>query len=495
MPIKYSTKRKYMTSPERSRQERPIIPNVIADRYASTPMLINFSPQEKVIKERELWIAVMQAQKDLGLDIPQFNIDAYRKVKDKVDLDSIRKRERKLRHDEKARLEEFNDLAGQQNAHEGLTSRDMSDNIEQMEIRDGLHIIRDRAVATLARLGRLALENSELVYAGRTHNAPAQPSLIGKLFSDSGEELLHGLNKVEALIENYPLRGIKGAMGTQTDQLQLFDGDGKKVEELEKRVAEFLGFKHLLGSVGQIYPRSLDHEVVSTLYQLVSGPANLALTMRLMAGNEQATEGFKEGQVGSSAMPHKMNARTAERIRGLKSVLAGHITMASAISGEQWYGGDVSDSSPRRVFIPDSFFATDGIFQSMLTVLDECGFYPAVINRELERYLPFLTTTRLLMTAVKSGVGREKAHSAIRDHSVKVALDIRAGGEGKNDLLDRLSNDQRLGLSKEHLQEALSSPIEFVGTAPQQIKDFVAKVDKVVKKYPEAATYEPEEIL
>lgn len=488
-------KHKYIASPERARQERPIILDVLADRYASTPMVILFSPENKIILERSLWIEIMQGQHDLDINIPQSHIDDYKKIKSNVDLGSIRKRELKLRHDEKARLEEFNDLAGHQDAHEGLTSRDMSDNIEQMQIVNGLTIIRDRAVATLARSARLATENSELVYAGRTHNAPAQPNLIGKLFSDTGEELLRGFNNLETLIDTYPLRGIKGAMGTQTDLLQLFGGDEKKVEILERRVAKALGFKHILGSVGQIYPRSLDHEVVSTLFELVAGPANLATTMRLMAGNEQATEGFKEGQVGSSAMPHKMNARTAERIKSLKGVLAGHTTMASTISGEQWYGGDVSDSAIRRVFIPGSFFATDGIFQSTLTVLDECGFYPAVINRELERYLPFLTTTRLLMTAVRNGVGREKAHSIIRDHSVKVALDIREAGEGKNDLIDRLANDQRLGLSKAQLQEALSSPIEFVGTAPQQINDLVSKVDKVVKKYPEAAAYEPEEIL
>lgn len=479
----------------RFKVERPAIRNVLADRYASTPILTLFSEENKVRLERGLWITVMQAQRDLGLNIPQSAINDYAKIKDDVNLTSIRNRELKLRHDEKARIEEFNALAGYEFIHEGLTSRDMSDNIEQAQIMGGLNIVRDRTVATLARYARLATENSEFVYAGRTHNAPAQPSLIGKLFSDSGEELLHGFDKLENLIENYPLRGIKGAMGTQTDQLQLFDGDVKKVEKLEKKVAEFLGFKNLLGSVGQIYPRSLDHEVVSTLFELVSAPANLALTMRLMAGNEQFTEGFKEGQVGSTAMPHKMNTRTAERIRGLKNVLAGHVTMAGAISGEQWYGGDVSDSSTRRVFIPDAFFATDGVFQSMLTVLDECGFYPAIITRELEKYLPFLTTTRLLMAAVKNGVGREKAHSAIKKHSVNVALSMREKGLGNNDLLDRLAEDKDLGVTKDQLEEAISQPIEFVGTAPQQIVEFASRVERIVKKYPEAAAYEPEEIL
>jgi len=481
--------------PNKTEVERPTIFNVLADRYASTPMLHLFSEKNKIIVERELWITVMQAQTDLGLNIPQSHIEDYRNARYNINLDSIRKRELKLRHDEKARIEEFNVLAGHEDIHEGLTSRDMSDNVEQKQIKDGLNIVRDRSVTTLAHLAQAAIENSEIVYAGRTHNAPAQPSLIGKLFSDSGEELLHGFSKLETLIDTYPLRGIKGAMGTQTDQLQLFNGDAKKVARLEQKVAESLGFKHVLESVGQIYPRSLDFEVVSTLYQLVCGPASLADTLRLMAGNEEFTEGFKEGQVGSSAMPHKMNSRTLERIEALKDVLDGYLTMAKNVAGRQRFGGDVSDSATRRVFIPDSFFATDGIFQSILTVLDECGFYPAVINKELQKYLPFLTTTRLLMAAVKNGVGREKAHSTIKKHAVAVALNIREKGLGNNDLIDRLSNDSSLGMTKEQLEETIFSPIEFVGTAPQQIKDFVSKVEKIVKKYPEAAKYSPEEIL
>ena len=400
-----------------------------------------------------------------------------------------------LRHDEKARLEEFNALAGYELAHLGMTSRDQSDNIEQMQIRNGLVIIRDRTVATLSRFARSALKNSELVYAGRTHLAPAQPSLIGKLFSDAGEELLLGFDRLEELIEKYPLRGLKGAMGTQTDQLQLFNGDIDKVEALEKRIARFLGFKNVLGSVGQIYPRSLDFEVVSTLYQLISGPRSLAFTLRLMAEKEQFTEGFKKGQVGSSAMPHKMNTRTLERVEGLSRVLKGYLAMAESVTGEQFYGGDVSDSSTRRVFIPDSFFATDGLFQSLLTVLDEGDFYPAVINAELKKYLPFLTTTRLLMAAVKNGVGRETAHEAIRDHSVAVALKMREEGQGDNDLLDRLSKDPRINMTREQLDKAIANPAEFVGNAPAQIAEFAKRVEGIVEKYPEAASYIPEPIL
>lgn len=476
-------------------QERPVIPNVLADRYASTPMLRIFSPEGKVILERELWITVMKSQAELGMAIPQGAITAYEDIKDIVDLDWIRRREREIRHDEKAKLEAFNKLAGYEYAHLGMTSRDQSDNVEQMQNKRGMELLRDRAVATLARAARLAVQHETLIYPERTHLAVAQPSLIGKIFSNFGEELLIGFNRLESLIEKYPLRGIKGAVGTQTDQLQLLGNDADKVDILERRVAEFLGFRSVLGSVGQVYPRSLDFEVVSTLYQLICAPASFCITAREMAAFEEFTEGFKEGQVGSTAMPHKMNSRSSERVFSFKDILMGHLVMAAGISGNQIFAGDVSDSAARRVFLPDAFFAADGAFETTLTILDECGFYPAVIQREMDKYLPFLTTTRLLMAAVKSGIGREKAHEAIKDHAVAVALDMRLRGIQKNDLLDRLSQDSRLALPKEILVSAISNPIEFVGNAPRQIAAFATRVEEVVQKYPQAAAYVPEEIL
>ncbi|MEK7185804.1 MAG: adenylosuccinate lyase [Patescibacteria group bacterium] len=478
-----------------SSSERPIIPDVLADRYASMPMLRVFSPVGKILLERDLWITVMKTQAELGLEIPPAAIEAYEEARDSVDLDWIRQREKVIRHDEKAKLEAFNQAAGHEYAHLGMTSRDQSDNVEQMQNKRGMEIIRTRAVATLSRMGRLAVENSELVYPERTHLAVAQPSLVGKLFSNFGEELLVGFDRLESLIEKYPLRGIKGAIGTQTDQLQLFDGDRNKVDILEQRVAGFLGFKNVLGSVGQVYPRSMDFEVVSALFQLTAPLSSFARTMRAMAAAEEFTEGFKEGQVGSTAMPHKMNSRSAERINSLKNILMGYLVTTAGISGDQMYGGDVSDSAARRVALPDSFFTTDGMFETMLTVLDECGFYPAVIQREMDKYLPFLTTTRLLMTAVKEGVGRETAHAAIRDHAVAVALEMRNTGRQENDLLDRLSQDKRLNIPKEKLTEAISNPMEFVGNAPRQIADFASRVDQLIEKYPEAANYDPEEIL
>jgi adenylosuccinate lyase len=334
-------------------------PNVLASRYASAELVELWSPRTKVVLERRLWLAVLQAQRDLGADVPDGVIEDYEKVLDDVDLESIEARERRTRHDVKARIEEFCALAGHEHIHKGMTSRDLTENVEQLQVRDSLVLVRDRMVAALARLARLAVEHAELVIVGRSHNVAAQATTLGKRFASAGEELLLAYERVDDLLDRYPLRGIKGPMGTSADQLDLLGGDAAAVAELEEAVARHLGFARVLGSVGQVYPRSLDFDVVSALVQAAAGPSSLATTIRLMAGQELATEGFAAGQVGSSAMPHKMNSRSCERINGLAVVLGGHLAMVAGISGTQWNEGDVSDSVVRRVALPDAFFAAD----------------------------------------------------------------------------------------------------------------------------------------
>jgi adenylosuccinate lyase len=276
--------------------------------------------------------------------------------------------------------------------------------------------------------------------------------------------------------------------------LDLFDGDAAKLDELERRVGEHLGFDRVLTSVGQVYPRSLDFDVVSALVQLVAAPSNLATTIRLMAGQELVTEGFAEGQVGSSAMPHKMNTRSCERVNGLAVVLRGHLSMVSELAGDQWNEGDVSDSVVRRVALPDAFFAADGLFETFLTVLDEFGAFPAVVQRELDRYLPFLATTKVLMAAVRNGVGREAAHEAIKEAAVGAALDLRQGA-AENDVLARLAADPRLGLSSEQLDALVAAPISFTGAAVAQTQEVVRRIAEVTARHPEAAAYHPGAIL
>lgn len=471
------------------------IPNVLASRYASRSIRDVWSPTRKVILEREFWIAVLEAQKELGIAVPDGVIEAYRAVVNQVDLASIEKRERITRHDVKARIEAFCELAGHEHIHKGMTSRDLTENVEQMQVRRSLEIIRNRMVAALASLARRAAEHESLVMAGRSHNVAAQAITLGKRFANCGQELLVAYEGVESLLARYPLRGLKGAVGTQQDQLDLLGGDRRKLKALEDAVARHLGFDNTLDNVGQVYPRSLDFEVVSALFQAVSGPSSFATTLRLMAGIELATEGFKPGQVGSSAMPHKMNSRSCERINGFKTIVSGYLTMLGGISGDQWNEGDVSCSVVRRVALPDAFFACDGAFQTFLHVLNEFGAYPKVIERELMRYLPFLATTKVLMAAVRNGMGREQAHEVIKEHAIQVARAMREQGTDRNDLLERLAADPRLCLDQSELHQIFEKPIQFVGAAQAQVKTFIKQVESVVQQHPQAATYQPEPML
>ena len=467
---------------------------MLATRYASAAMTDIWSPQAKIVAERRLWLAVLRAQSELGVPVPAQAIADYEAVLGDVDLASIAARERVTRHDVKARIEEFNALAGHEHIHKGMTSRDLTENVEQLQIRRSLEYVHAHGVAVVARLSSHAVEYRDVVMAGRSHNVAAQATTLGKRFASAAEETVLALARVRELIDRYPLRGIKGPMGTAQDMLDLFDGDTAKLAQLERRVAGFLGFSKVLTSVGQVYPRSLDHDVVSALVQLGAGPSSLAQTIRLMAGHELVTEGFAPGQVGSSAMPHKMNTRSCERVNGLQVVLRGYASMAAELAGAQWNEGDVFCSVVRRVALPDAFFAVDGQTETFLTVLDEFGAYPAVITRELDRYLPFLATTKVLIAAVRAGVGREAAHEVIKEHAVAVALAMRERG-AEPDLLDRLAADERLPLDRAALDAAVADRQAFTGAAADQVDRVAAQVAELVERYPAGAAYNPGAIL
>ena len=474
-----------------------MIPNVLATRYASQAMRQIWSPEAKIVAERRLWLAVLRAQADLGVDFggddPATVIADYEKVLQTVDLASIDARERITRHDVKARIEEFNALAGHEHIHKGMTSRDLTENIEQRQVLSSLELVRERIVTALVNITRLAVQYRDLPMAGRSHNVAAQTTTLGKRFASAADELLVAYDRVDELIKRYPARGIKGPMGTAQDMLDLLDGDTAKLAALETQVADHLGFAKVFTATGQVYPRSLDYDVLAALVQAASGPSSLATTIRLMAGQELVTEGFKEGQVGSSAMPHKMNTRSCERVNGMMVILRGYAAMGADLAGAQWNEGVVFCSVVRRVALPDACYALDGMFETFLTVLDEFGAFPAVIEAELQRFLPFLTTTKVLMAAVRHGVGREAAHEAIKEHAVSVALGMRAGGG--NDLLDRLAADPRLGLSRDQLAAALDDPIELTGSARHQVDVIADRVGALAAQYPQAAAYHPGSVL
>ena len=462
--------------------------SLIADRYASVAMREIFAPEAKIVAERRLWIAVMRAQSALGHEISPDVITAYESVITRVDLASIDAREKQTRHDVKARIEEFNALAGHEAIHAGMTSRDVTENIEALQIRNGLEIVHHKVVTLLARLAERATQYADQPIAGRSHNVPAQITTLGKRFASTAEELLFAYERLSALQARFPMRGIKGPVGTSQDSIDLL-GSSDAHAHLESEIAKELGFTNVLDSTGQIYPRSFDYDVVTTLVQIAAAPSSLATSIRLMAGAELVTEGFKAGQVGSSAMPHKMNTRSCERVNGLAVVLRGYASMVSELAGDQWNEGDVSCSVVRRVALPDAFYAIDGLLETILTVLDEFGAFPAVIAAELERYLPFLATTKILMAAVKAGVGREAAHEVIKEHAVKAALAMREGKS--NSLLNDLASDARLPLDRTALDLLISTPLEFTGDARQQVARVVNRIDAITSAHPAAVQYKP----
>jgi adenylosuccinate lyase len=463
--------------------------SILAERYATQAMLDIWSAEAKIRAERNLWISIMKSQAQLGFEIPETAIADYERAKGRIDLASINRREKIFRHDVKARIDEFNALAGHQYIHIGMTSRDLTENIEAAQIKNALHLVRNKTICLLARLGEKTAEYKAQPIVGRSHNVPAQITTLGKRFATIAEELLYSYQRLENLIGNFQIRGLKGPVGTAQDGHDIL---GVNFSKLEDSITQSLGFTDTLDSTGQIYPRSFDYDVISTLALLSAAPSNLATSIRLMAGHDLVSEGFKAGQVGSSAMPHKMNTRSCERINGFAAILKGHSVMIGAISGNQWNEGDVSDSIVRRVALADAFYCIDGLFETTLTVLKEFVIFPAKINKEIEENLPFLATTKILLAAVKAGLGREDAHEIIKELSTKAATQIRE--EKPNTLIADIAGDSRIPLDYPALECLLASPLEFAGLAREQCDAVIAKINTITKANPEAANYQPSQI-
>jgi adenylosuccinate lyase len=446
-----------------------VTPNVLAARYATKEMVEIFNPINKIIEERKFWITVLKLQKNAGLPITDSEIAAYEKVITQVDLDSIDKREIKVRHDVKARIEEFNALAGSEKIHIGMTSRDLTENIELIQIRKALEIIQFKTLQTLFLLNEKIEKYQSTYMVGRSHNVAAQVTTLGKRFASCAEELIFALDALENLLERLPFRGLKGPVGTSQDALSAM-GNSKDLEKLEGKLAAQFGFENTWQSVGQIYPRSVDFEVVSRLLQIAAAPSSMATTIRLMAGAGLVSEGFKEGQVGSSAMPHKMNSRSSERINGMMVLLRGYNAMAADLAGDQWNEGDVSCSVVRRVVIPDSFYVIDGLLHTFMTILQEFGIFENEINTELKENLPLLATTKILMECVKAGLGREAAHELIKKHSTK-----------SKDFFTSLVLEKDFPLTLEQLNLLIKDPADFAGIAIQQSEEVKKQISKRIK--------------
>lgn len=464
--------------------------NVLESRYATEEMKKIWSPETKVKLERNLWIKVLEYQAKNGVEIPDEAIRRYRFFAPQVNLESITARELELKHDVKARIEEFNNLAGFQLIHLGMTSRDLTDNVEAQQVLQSLLLIRSRVNGTLERLGKHSEKYAELPIVARTHNVPAQLTTIGKRFATIAEELLIALERLDNLLLRFPIRGIKGPVGTRQDIINLL-GDASSA--LDRDIAESMGFHRILTAVNQTYPRSLDFEIVSTLFQISSAPSNLANLIRLMSGLQLASEGFGKFQVGSSAMPHKVNPRSSERINALTKVLSGHLNMTVGLVGSLWNEGDVSDSAVRRVALPDAFYTLDGILVTTIVILDQLELDFSAIEQEVAHFLPQVISSNMLLALTRKGIGREDSHQLIRE----VLRSIQSEKVMKNmqRVQERLLMDSRLALIHSEIQDMFANPESLTGDAARQARNIAQEVSKALNDSQPGTRYIPPEIL
>jgi adenylosuccinate lyase len=456
------------------------VSGVLADRYASQEMREIWSREFKIKAERRLWISVLETQFSLGLDVFPSVIEDYRKNEDVVDLASIDSREKITNHDVKARIDEFNELAGHQKIHIGMTSRDLTENIELFQVSSSLKVVKVKAAALLKVLADFAQEHLELPLVARTHNVPAQLTTVGRRAATWMEELVFAFDHLQSLSNRLPLKGIKGPIGTSQDLLDLFGDSGAEIED---SVATALGFNEVLAAPSQIYPRSIDYEIVTALVQLAASPANVATNIRIMSGFGLVTEGFGRDQVGSSAMPHKINARLSERVNGLTAVLKGNAVMLQELVGNQWNEGDVSCSVVRRVALADAFYAIDAI-----RIIRDLVVQSDVVEREVKEYLPFLVTTRMLSEAVMNGMGREDAHALIKKLSIIAGENFRK--TGINNLIELVSKESDFGFTAEFLV-TIQDPSLLLAGAVRQTRVVMQRALAIAESIPDSLAYIP----
>lgn len=454
--------------------------SLVGERYASYEMREIWSREKKIIMERKLWIAVMKIQAEFGVEISKATISDYERVLLDINLGSIDSRELELGHDVKARIEEFNALAGHEQIHLGMTSRDLTENVELIQIKLAIELITMKARVLLLKLADKSETLADTLIVARTHNVPAQLTTLGKKFANWAEELEIAELNLENLLFRIPIRGIHGAVGTNLDLKELL---GRNVEKFNEILIKELGFERVLNAPAQIYPRSIDFEVVASLFQLVASSNSMATNIRLMSGLGIASEGLPKGKTGSSAMPHKINPRLSERLNSLAAILKGHLTMIADISGTQWNEGDVSCSAVRRVALPDAFYVTDAILEIAIYLLDQIEFNDDELKREIEVHTQEVCSSSVLMLAVKQGVGRELAHKAIKEHAI--------ASKSGADFFELVLGDPSLAIGKGDIDKLKGDLKLLAGDAPAQARKVALSIKESLAKKIDLANFHP----
>jgi adenylosuccinate lyase len=464
----------------------------LAERYASRAMLELWSPRVRYGLWRRLWLALAEAERELGLEIPDEAIEQMRAHVDDVDFDVVAAYERRLRHDVMAHIHAFGDLApaAKPFIHLGATSAYVTDNADLILMRRGLGLLRGKCVRVLRALTTFARRWRDEPCLGSTHLQPAQPTTVGKRATLWMQDLVLDVRDLDHRVEALPCRGVKGTTGTQASFLQLFDGDHERVRELERKVCAAIGFSSAIAVSGQTYTRKLDAQVLDVVAGIAASAAKFSGDIRVLQAFGEIEEPFEESQVGSSAMAYKRNPMRCERIASLARFVLNLEGNANQTHAAQFLERTLDDSANRRLSIPESFLASDAILVLMENIVSGLEVHPARIRRRLEDELPFMATEQLLIRAVRAGGDRQEAHERIRKHSIEAARAIKEGAE-HNDLLERLAKDKGWKVPLRDMREALD-PASFVGRAPQQVDEFLREV--VSPLLEGAEVMDPEEV-
>ncbi|HEX3039300.1 MAG TPA: adenylosuccinate lyase [Caproiciproducens sp.] len=462
----------------------------LSSRYADEKMKYLFSPDKKFRTWRRLWIALAQAEKELGLNITQEQIDEMVQYADDINYDVAEAREKVVRHDVMSHVYAF----GQQCPkampiiHLGATSCYVGDNTDVIVMTEALKLVRDKLVGVIRVLSKFALEYKDLPTLAFTHFQPAQPTTVGKRATLWIQDLMMDLEDVNYQLSKAKLLGSKGTTGTQASFLELFDGDHEKVKKLDKIIAEKMGYTSCFAVSGQTYSRKLDSQMLSVLSGIAQSATKFSNDIRLLQHLKEVEEPFEKNQIGSSAMAYKRNPMRSERIASLSRYVIVDSLNPAITEATQWFERTLDDSANKRISVPEAFLAVDGILNLYSNVANGLVVYPKVIEQHLRRELPFMATENVMMDAAKRGADRQQLHEHIRVHSMAASKVVKEDG-GENDLLSRIAGDPIFGVTLEELQ-AIVSPEKYVGRAPQQTKEFI---EEVVNPVLTAYDFVPEE--
>jgi adenylosuccinate lyase len=447
--------------------------NPLEERYSSEEMLFNFSHNNKFRTWRQLWIALAEIEKDLGLEISDEQIAELKANAENIDYEKAAEYEKKFRHDVMAHVHTYGDVAPSAKGiiHLGATSAFVGDNTDLIQIRDGLLILKKKLVNVMKNLADFSIQYKDLPTLGFTHFQPAQLTTVGKRATLWLQSLVLDIEELDFFLETLRFRGVKGTTGTAASFLELFNGDYSKVKHLDKELSKRFGFDRVFGVSGQTYDRKIDAKVVALLSNIAQSAHKFSNDLRLLQNLKEVEEPFEKNQIGSSAMAYKRNPMRSERIGALAKYVMSLTTSSAMVASTQWFERTLDDSANKRLTIPQAFLAVDAILLIWNNIMNGIVVYPNRINKHIEEELPFMATEYIIMEEVKAGGDRQEIHEVIRVHSMEASKKVKEEGK-ENDLIERILNDDSLKLDKSKLKEVLD-PKNFIGFAPIQTEEFI----------------------